>query len=404
MSKKHILFVDDEPNVLQGLTRMLRPLRHEWEIVTAESGNEALSILAESSFDVIVTDMRMPGMDGAQLLNEVMKRYPQIVRIVLSGQSDQESILRSVGPTHQYLSKPCDAETLKATVDRACNLRDVLASATLRRLASQMQSLPSLPSIYMEVLKEVRSPEPAIEKIGRLISRDAAMTAKILQLVNSAFFGFYSHITDPCRAVTILGLDKIRSLVLTIHIFTQFNQAQLTRFNLDALWHHNLYVGQCAKEISVQQNAGKATIEESFMAGMLHDTGKLILMANLPDDYQKALATAKQKSITENQAEYEVFGTSHAEIGAYLLGLWGLPTPIVEAIAFHHRPTACTNQNFSPLTTVYAADMLVREAQNEKCEAETNLDTDYLNQLGLVDKVPAWQVLCRETVSKEHHE
>src|SRR5262245_37814840 len=99
---KKILFVDDEPNVLQGLERMLRSMRHEWEMQFAMSGPAALERLAEQTFDVIVSDMRMPGMTGAQLLTEVSQRHPHIVRIILSGQADQEDILRSVGPTHQY--------------------------------------------------------------------------------------------------------------------------------------------------------------------------------------------------------------------------------------------------------------------------------------------------------------
>jgi HD-like signal output (HDOD) protein len=403
--KKKVLFVDDEANVLQGLQRMLHSVCNEWDISTASSGLEALGLLAQATYDVIVTDMRMPGMDGAQLLTEVMKLYPQIVRIVLSGQSDQETIFRSVGPTHQYLSKPCDAATLKSTVDRACALRDVLQDESLRRLASQMQSLPSLPSLYTEILKELQATEPAIEKITRIITRDAGMTAKILQLVNSAFFGFYSSITDPGRAITILGLDKIRSLVLTIHIFSQFKTVPMGGLNLENLWRHNLLVGQAAKEIAKEHTPGqgnKGLLEEAFMAGLLHDTGILILMANRPAEYQQTLALAMEHSLALDEAERKTFGASHAEIGAYLLGLWGLPTPIVEAVNYHHRPSLCINQTFSALTAVHAADALIQAIKPLAEEIPTPLDEGYASRIGFNEHLSVWQALCREIMEKEN--
>jgi DNA-binding NtrC family response regulator len=154
--KRRILFVDDEPNVLSGLRRMLRSMREEWDFEFAGSGREALEVMQRTAVEVIVTDMRMPGMDGSQLLDEVLQRHPQVVRIVLSGQSDTETVLRSVRPTHQFLSKPCDAETLKATVARACALRDLMAEPSLKDLVSRISTLPSMPSLYLEVVKELR--------------------------------------------------------------------------------------------------------------------------------------------------------------------------------------------------------------------------------------------------------
>lgn len=396
MDKKQILFVDDEPNVLSGLRRMLRPLRNEWDIETTESGEAALALLDKTSFDVIVSDMRMPGMDGSQLLNEVMQRFPQVVRIVLSGQSDQESILRSVGPTHQYLSKPCDTETLKSTIDRALSLRDMLANSTLRQLTSKLQSLPSLPTLYNDVLNELRSSEPSIEKIGRIIAKDISMTAKLLQLVNSAFFGFYKNITDPTRAIMILGLDKIKSLVLSIHIFSSMNQSESKRFNLDALWRHNLQSGHCAKEIAKLVSSEKIFWEESYMAGLLHDIGKLILMANLPDEFEQALNKAKNQDDEFIHSEQAIFGATHAEVGAYLLGLWGLPNSIVEAVAFHHEPQKSKNTQISPLVCVHAADIFVRQQEPMLYENSDQINLEYLEQLGLADQLSQWETKCSE--------
>ncbi|MBV9849174.1 MAG: response regulator [Armatimonadetes bacterium] len=117
-----VLFVDDESHILSGLQRMLRPLRHEWAMTFAEGGPAALDALAGAEFDVIVTDMRMPGMSGAQLLAEVRRRHPRVARIVLSGQSDREHLQQLAQTPHEYLSKPCDTELLKETVRRLCGL------------------------------------------------------------------------------------------------------------------------------------------------------------------------------------------------------------------------------------------------------------------------------------------
>lgn len=405
MAKTKILFVDDEPKVLQGIVRMLRSMREEWEVDTAESGEEALHKLEQSPADVLVSDMRMPGMDGAQLLTEVMKRHPQIIRIVLSGQSDQDTVMRSIGPTHQYLSKPCDTDTLKRTIQRAYQLRGLLADPGLRQLVSQMQSIPSMPALYTEVLHELQSPDPDLDKVGWIISRDMGMTGKILHLVNSAFFGFYSSVSNPTRAITILGLDKVRSLVLSIHIFSQFDQTRLSNFQVDALWRHSLRVGQTAKEIAFKFSPDKVLSEEAFMAGLLHDAGILVLMANRPDDYARVLSLQQQGDDSLEAIEHSIFGASHAEIGAYLFGLWGLADPILEAVAYHHHPEACLNSNFSALSAVHIADQLDATNVRETDPQPPPATRDYLTALGLDPEAEwiAWRQLNTEIGSREQN-
>jgi HD-like signal output (HDOD) protein len=393
--KKRILFVDDEPNVLGGLQRMLRSMRHEWEMAFAGSGKEALVALDRESFDVVVTDMRMPGIDGAELLAEVMSRHPKTVRIILSGHSDREVIMKSIGPAHQYLSKPCDAEILKATVVRACALRDLLANETLKRLASQMQSLPSLPSLYVELMTELQSPDSSIERVGEIISQDVGMTAKILQLVNPTFFGVREHISSPAEAARLLGLDTIRALVLSVHVFSELDQIRVSGFRPDALWSHSLGVGNVSQQICRAENQERRVADESLMAGLLHDSGKLVLASNVPEQYAQALALAKRKNVTQLEAEQEIFGTTHAEVGGYLLGLWGLPDSIVGAVAFHHCPSKWLGQAFSPLTAVHVANVLQREHSDTGTEEDMLVtDYNYLSKLGLADRLPAWRELC----------
>jgi HD-like signal output (HDOD) protein len=390
---RRILFVDDEPNVLEGLQRMLRPMRHEWETAFAEGGPAALELLETRPFDVIVSDMRMPGMDGSTLLAEVRRRHPQTIRIVLSGQSEQEVNMKSVGLAHQYLSKPCDAESLKETIGRACALRDLMISEPLQLLISQMESLPSIPALYAQLIQELESRDSSMNRIGEIVAQDVGMTAKLLQMVNSAFFGLQRHISNPADAASFLGIDTIRALVLSIQVFSQFDESQVPDFSLDELWSHSMAVAKLAKQIARAENQNQQVCDEAFAAGMLHEAGQLVLASSHPRKFTGMLALARVGQIPRIEAERIVFGAGHPEIGAYLLGLWGLPHSIVEAVAFHLQPDRCPGLLFSPLTALHISECLVTHAGSADMGQHefTDLDLDYLGRLDLTDRVAAWR-------------
>lgn len=381
----NILFVDDEPHVLDGLRRMLRPMRHEWEMAFAGGGAEALDLLGRHPFDVIVSDMRMPGVDGAQLLARVRERFPDIVRIILSGYSEKEMTLKAVGAAHQYLAKPCDAEILKLTVRKACNLRTLLNDAQLLRLVSQLSSIPSLPTLYREFVQEMHVPEPSLKKIGQIVERDIGMTAKILQMVNSAFFGLKRQLCDASEATMFLGLETIGSMVLAQQAFSQLEERPPTGISYDCLWSHSSLVALLARNIAEKEMPSIAA--DAFTAGLLHDIGKVILASALPQEYAEVRQVAEKEKIAAYQAEERIFGTTHARVGAYLLGLWGLPTDVVEATAFHHDPTQAETRGFSPLTVVYAADQIFH-AHQRGVPLEAG---EYLVELGLQQKLQEWR-------------
>ena len=404
--KRRILFVDDEPNVLQGLKRMLRGMRNEWEMSFAESGPEALETMTKEHFDVVVSDMRMPGMDGAQLLSEVKKRHPHVVRIVLSGQSDKEMVLKSVRPAHQYLSKPCDADTLKSSVSRACALRDILSDNSLKQIISQVDALPSMPSIYSEIMEELQTPDASINKIGQIIAKDLGMTTKILQLVNSAFFGIPRHISSPEQAVSLLGLDTVKALVLTVGVFSKFDKIKLSGFSIEKLWTHSTITGTYSKEIAKAENIDKNLIDDSFMAGLLHDVGKLVLASSFSDSLIRIVDSSRDQNLSFYEAEYQILGTTHAEIGAYLLGLWGLPNSIVEAVAFHHMPQNFPDNIFNPLAAIHFADALEYEGHlTSTANIQTSrIDYEYLGQLGLDDHLDQWRKVCEQVKQEARHD
>lgn len=397
-----ILFVDDDPNVLAGLRRMLYPLRQEWQAAFAPGGREALEVMDREPFDILVTDMRMPVMDGAQLLEEVKKRHPEVVRIILSGQSDKEMVMKSVRSAHQYLTKPCDADTLKATLRRTLLLRDVLRDDALLLLVGGMETLPSLPDLYLEILEELRSETASVRRVGEIISRDIGMTAKILQLVNSAFFGQPRQVAHPGHAVELLGLETIRALVLTTKIFAQFDQSRIPGFSITRLWNHSLRVGVWARNLSLLAKQPRETVDDAFLAGILHDAGKLILMANFPKKYQKVLEMAAEPELAGCEEEQRVFEVSHAQVGAYLFSLWGFSYPLVEAVAFHHEPGSAHPAGFAPLTAVHVANALEHQlGSGGTAKNHRTVDLVYLNLLGLAGELAVWKENCRKLLQKE---
>lgn len=396
--KRKVLFVDHDSNILTGLKRMLRPMRQEWDMEFTNSGENALKMMALTPFDVIVSEMHMPGMSGSQLLSEVMNLYPQSARILLSGESDLDKIMKSTKMTHQYLAKPCEAETLKLTVNRSCSLQNVLSSESLKKLVSQMESLPSLPSLYIEIKEEIESPNSSLQKIGQIISKDVGMTAKILQLVNSAFFGLPRHVSSPVHAVNYLGLDIIKALVLSVQIFSKFDQIKLNDFSVESLWEHSISVGTFVKHICKVENIEKKMADNAYIAALLHDCGQLILAERLPEQYKSVIAKTKEGMILTD-AEREVFNTTHAEVGAYLIGLWGLPNDVVEALAFHHHPSNYPIKTISPVTFVHVANALNYEQLNPGSEEKNfNIDSNYLSEVGITDKLAIWRYIYMENM------
>ena len=400
--KKRILFVDDEPFLLQGLKRMLKSMRREWHMAFAVGGQEALEFLAREPFEIIVSDLHMPVMDGNQLLTEVMIHYPHIVRIMLSGTVDSEITLKSLKVTHQYVLKPCNAEVLKATIDSTFELRKVLSDEKLKGIISGIGKLPSLPSLYAEIMQELMLPDASIKKVSEIISKDIGMTAKILQIVNSAFFGLCQHVSSPEQAAVYLGLDALKSLALTTEVFEMFNQSAMQNMSIDRLLRHSALVGACARKIAEEENCDEDIIGDSLMAGMLHDVGKLVLSVYMPDKYEETFALASTNGYPLWKAELQTFGTTHAEVGAYLLGIWGLPDSIVEALAFHHNPQRSCLKKFTPLTTVHVANVFVYEIpRNEDTKKTLGINLDYISELGMADNFPQWRRICQEVIQGE---
>jgi HD-like signal output (HDOD) protein len=325
-------------------------------------------------------------MDGVQLLNVVIKLYPQTSRIIISGVSDQAEAARALASTHQFIPKPFDANTLRAVLARINGLDAFLKEDRLKALAGRLRALPSFPALYLEIMKALDDPNMPMQTIDALIVKDPGLTAKMLQVVNSVALGLHEKVNDPLEAVQQLGLRTVRSLALSAHVFASFTPSQKINFPVDKLWGHLMKCGDSARAIMRAEDADHVYVEAAYTAGMLHDIGKLMLADSMPGEFQKVL----QKTATGapfHESEMDVFGATHAGLAAYLLGLWGLPAPIVEAVAFHHTPEKSSLQAFSPLTAVHVANALEHEIDGN----DASLNEEYLEKIGVANRLDAWR-------------
>lgn len=401
--KRRILFVDDEPNILKGLQRSLRPLRQTWDMGFVNSGKEALACLDQAPYDVIISDMRMPEMDGGELLRRVQERHPKMVRIVLSGHSDQELVMKSVKSAHQYLSKPCEKEVLISAVNRACSLRDLMGTKPLQTIVAGMGAMPILPSLYSRIMDALNADDAAISTIGEIISEDIGMSAKVLQLVNSSFFAMPRHVATPKDAAVILGVDVLKTLVLSIEVFSEYKTSTLDILPISKVHEHSVNTGALAKQIARMEKMDKEIQDNAMIAGILHDLGRLLLVEGFPDEYREVMALVNRGAHKVHEAEVEVMGVSHAEIGGYLLGLWGMPDNIVEGVVFHHKPSDCVTEGFDLCGMVHVANIMeyYERLQPGKWDTLSGVDTNYLKGLGLDTRVPLWRDRIRMGLDTE---
>jgi HD-like signal output (HDOD) protein len=390
---KRILFVDDEPAVLEGLRNLLRKQRKIWKMTFVLGGKEALEELAQAPFDIVVADMRMPGMDGAELLRRVKELYPGVARVVLSGHADQEMVTRALPVAQQYLSKPCDGAVLHGIIERVCQLQSLVAGTEARDIVGRLDKIPSIPETYFQLTRSIEDPDARTDDIARIVERDPAMCAKVLQLVNSAYFGLSRPLSSVGQAISYLGLDLLKGLALTLNVFASTEGKNLAGFSFERLEQMSIMTARIAK----QMFADPKEAEAAFSAGMLHDIGSIILAQTTQEWAGEIVTRAAESGRHGHEVEREVLGASHAEVGGYLLGVWGLPLPIVEAVAYHHVLPARPGRRLDMALAIHVANRLSSEMLGEAAGVPSleEVDLAVLEAAGVAGELPRWRELAR---------
>lgn len=385
-AKRRILFVDDDAAVLDGLRNVLRKQRGVWDLVFAVGGEAGIAELTAAPFDVVVSDMLMPGIDGAMLMRKAQELSPSAARIVLSGHSDRSAVVKALPVAHQFLNKPCSPTALIAAIERIIGLRALLADETLRRTVTGLERLPSVPSAYLELARLAAQPDVNLAQIAAVIEHDPAMTARVLQIVNSAYLGLSRHVASVQQALVFLGIDLMRALVLSANVFDSGILPATSGLSLAGLQRHSIETGRLARMFV----RDPACSEEAFAAGILHDIGKIVLATCVPQRFAavQKLARAAGRGLSHD-AERRALGVTHAEVGAYLLGVWGVPYPIVEAVAHHHCPRRVSSGSCEVLAAVHVADALASADHDE-----SPIDEDWLTQQGLIQSLEGWRAIA----------
>lgn len=360
-----VMFVDDESRVLSGIERALAIQDNAWECRFATSGAEALAMLEELSADVVVSDMRMPFMDGADLLHHIRNRWPGTMRIILTGYSDIDATLRVLDVAHQFVSKPCNNAVLLATVENALTLRGLFQDPGVVAIVSRTTRLPAAPKVFTEVCRLIADPASDTRHIAELLGSDPALGAKILQLANSAFFAGGARIHDIGHSIARLGLDQVKLLVLAAQVFTEPA--------------NDPYIDH------LQRSALLASTVVARMAGRPGAAATAALLAHIGLIIPELRDTAPGTTTTHGNTPL------HAAVAAYLLALWGLPMDIVDAVAHHHQPARAATPDFGIAGMVHVAVAL---ANGEE------LDHAYLEGAGVLGQLAKWQQICTRTQEK----
>lgn len=387
-----ILILDDEQPALDGLRRVLRPLSSEWELIFVDRADQALECMSRAPVDLVLSDLMMPGMKGIQFLGEVHSRFPHTVRLILSGYIDRDLLFQCATAAHRAVAKPCQPDVLLAILRRALSAITSIENPSLRAAVCRTNRLPTQPEVQRELVEKLASHTISLDELSRMVARDVGLAATVLKLANSPVVQVSKHIFSIPEAVACLGMETVRSLIDTASSADAPGNTGCQPGSLHKLWKHSLDTAVGAQTIAAIEHGRPEMLDETFTAGLLHDAGKFLLVSNFPAQYTRAVQVAVEEQIELTEAERRVFGASHADVGAALLGLWGLPPSMLETVSLHHFPSGSCRHAFSPLIAVHVANALVHERDDDTSAVPvSHFDPAHLGELGLSARIGAWR-------------
>lgn len=384
-----VLFVDDEAPLLEKLKNRLRSMRDRWDMRFAAHADEALQMMGSAPVDVIATDLLEGAGNGVQLLNSVRSRHPSVIRFLMLPPGSEQSALGAMPVAHQILNKNCDTAVLERAIERISGLQSRRRHPIVAKILGTVDSLPSLPQLYWDLVKAIDDPRSGTSDVAGIIERDMAMTARLLQLANASIFGAGRPVRSVKDAVERVGLDPIRSAVLSLHFFRSMQGHEFPAgFSIDQLQAESWEAARLANEMVKDLEMKKCAVS----ASVLKNIGRLVLATNAPSEFMRVSKEAKDSGRAEYSVEQTLLGCDHAEIGAQLLALWGLPVSLVEAVAYHHRPSISGERSFGAIGAVHVASAMIAERLTDNPQQKVaEYDSQYLVAVGMDETVDRWR-------------
>ncbi len=391
---RNVLFVDDTDAIWTGYKRILPQRYKEWTFHFANSGVDALDILETVDMLLIVSDFNMPFMDGAHLLDIIAEKYPTTIRMLQSASTDVNDNLRTVRSAHRFLAKPLNQKEFSQVLDQIIYLEETLELAQTRTMITSISTIPTIPSVYLELVGMLENPDSSMREIGELVSQDIGLSAKILELVNSSFFGVTNKVSTPENAVTLLGMEIIKGVVVTLDLFSQFSPQTMREFDILYIMEHSFQTAQLSRTIAKYEGLDEEECDTLYTAALLHNIGKLLFITSYPDVY----GTFTDEMITTFSPMWEVeqrlIGTTHNEVGAYLLGLWGFSNETVKIIRYYHQPSL---YNSLQTTILNFTDIYVYKKTKE-WGMFLSFDVTHYSGEPYATKMNKWAQLCESAM------
>ena len=401
MNQLRILFVDDDPNILRGLQRMLHRHRDKWNLEFADSGHAALQLLESRPVEIVISDMRMPEMDGAKLLDHIKSEHPETVRGILSGQADQDQTVSVIGRTHFYLSKPCSPRSLTSAIERIEQAFQAMPNPELRKRILTMESVPSTPQNLERLRVMLADANCDIMQVGQIVATDVGLSARILQLVCSSFLGQPRTDVKVADAVAGLGRGILAKLIDMPGFALPLANAEW--FPLDQFLGERRLIAELAGKIAEAESAPADVQAASYNAGWLTGLGPLVLASIYPEQYKRVLTDLPNSNRSLVEAERASFGCHQANVSGFVAGVWGLPNAIVTAVSslFSDSADSAPQGDFSATTAVQVASALVAMRLESKDEMTPFLDRDSLARLDatFLNRLADWQSLASDSIS-----
>lgn len=391
MSGKRVLFVDDTESILFGYKRFCDMLYDEsWRFFFASDGAEAIEIIESYSVDMVVTDLDMPFYDGVHLLDYIVRKVPEIIRVVVSGTTSTEKRVVVTCTAHQFFEKPAIPKSLKQMFSRVLYLDSILVSKETRDFVHQLGALPTLPQAFVDLQRESNDPNFSLKRCGEIIAKDPALSANILKVVNSSFFDIPNRVHSPEQAVSLLGIEMIRAFIVQDYFYHNFSKRPSLPLSVDKFSHDSFQCAKIAKHLARFEGESRQRCDEIYVASLLHNIGILIFNYHFPKRYGQVIRDASELEVSMSELEKRYIGATHEEVGAYILGLWGFEKELLEAVVCHHRPSKSPSGAHDLLDYIYSAEMLYSSIDKNYtgtfCE-----DQEYISFRKLLPKIQEWR-------------